>query len=66
MLIDSYHKYVTRQSKLRVRIYATDGGDNYPVHGAIYSEVKGVWEPQTWTEDGYTFEGFDDHPTDLV
>ena len=32
------------------RIYATDGGGEYPIHGAIL--VDGSWEVETWTELG--------------
>lgn len=35
----------------RVRLYATDGGTQYPVHGAIWLEGIG-WKSERWTDDG--------------
>jgi len=35
---------------LEVRIYATDGGEDYPIHGAI--KFDNGWFEQTWTSDG--------------
>jgi hypothetical protein len=34
-----------------VRIYATDGGGNYPIHGATV-DSKGLWFSTTWSESG--------------
>jgi hypothetical protein len=34
----------------RARIYATDAGGMFPVHGAI--ECEGGWLPAAWQEDG--------------
>jgi hypothetical protein len=33
------------------RIYATDGGGEYPIHGAIKKE-PGLWLPIQWTNRG--------------
>ena len=44
-------KYQTRDGR-SVRIYATDGGEVYPVHGAIFD---GKWIAQEWTEKGHFF-----------
>jgi hypothetical protein len=41
--------YLTRDGHL-ARIYATDGGDRYPVHGAIKRD-RG-WVQNDWTADG--------------
>lgn len=38
-----------------VRIYATDGGKNAPIHGAYLS--KGEWEIAEWEADGTIFDG---------
>lgn len=48
-MIDKNKQYTTR-SGLAVRIYATDGGGQYPVHGAIYKD--GHWFPSSWTSEG--------------
>ena len=47
-----------------VRIYAVDGGGEYPVHGA--TKLNGQWLSQGWTEcGGYDVE-VDEHEYDLV
>lgn len=38
-----------------VRIYATDGGGQFPVHGAIKNSF-GQWLARIWTEDGENTE----------
>lgn len=48
--IEAGKQYFTREGK-RVRIYATDGGGTYPVHGAILYESEG-WCAMTWHADG--------------
>lgn len=42
-------KYKTADGR-RVRIYATDSGGKYPVHGAIFYDDR--WDITTWTTDG--------------
>lgn len=48
-MIDKTKQYKTR-SGLPVRIYATDSGGNYPVHGAILK--NGRWVQHSWTSEG--------------
>ena len=48
-MLDLTKKLQTRDGR-EVRIYATDGGGQYPIHGAVLED--GVWEPETWTIDG--------------
>ena len=36
-----------------VRIYATDGKGDYPVHGAVWNYSFCYWQIETWTEGGY-------------
>ena len=48
-MIDKSKTYRTRDGR-EVRIYATDGGGTYPVHGAFLDE--GAWRSYTWTKDG--------------
>ena len=47
----SLDKQYTTKNGCKVRIYAIDGGGNYPVHGA-YKDDKG-WKTSIWTIDGY-------------
>lgn len=47
--IDINKKYRTREG-YEVRIYAVDGGGDYPVHGAIRTGDK--WESKSWKSDG--------------
>lgn len=49
-MIDINKQYTTRRGR-EVRIYATDGGGDYPVHGAI-KQSDGTWEVDSWTNDG--------------
>lgn len=44
-------KFYRTYGGYRVRIYATDAGDSYPVHGAV-AQSDGTWEQQTWTASG--------------
>lgn len=52
-MIDKNKNYTTMDG-LEVRIYATDGTGNFPVHGAVLSNCG--WILAEWSEDG-------DHPT---
>ena len=45
----------TKDGRL-VRIYATDAGGPYPVHGAVYSDRR--WKVATWTEEGHAHYKF--------
>jgi len=56
-------KVQTRDGR-EVRIYATDAGGDYPVHGA--RRCGDEWEPETWTQKGaYTIPTID-NAYDLV
>ena len=48
-MIDINKQYRTRDGR-EVRIYATDGRDFYPVHGAIHQGDG--WQHNCWTKDG--------------
>lgn len=48
-MIDKEKKYTTRTG-LPSRIYATDGGGEYPVHGAIFN--NGKWNITSLTAGG--------------
>ena len=50
-----------------VRIYATDGGGEFPVHGAYWDdEESGCWEPNRWMEGGEYLAGRNPSPLDLI
>ena len=49
MQIDITKQYETRDGR-PVRIYATDAGGDYPIHGA--TKWKDRWSGCTWTLDG--------------
>ena len=51
-MIDKNKQYRTR-SGLPVRIYATDCGGDYPVHGAVLDSHG--WFDFAWTKEGLTF-----------
>jgi hypothetical protein len=48
-MISKDKQYRTRNGR-EVRIYATDGGEPYPVHGAMLQD--GEWSHETWKRDG--------------
>ena len=48
-MIDINKKYRTRDGR-EVRIYATDSGGIYPIHGAIKTEHG--WSVACWDDDG--------------
>jgi hypothetical protein len=50
-MIDEDKIYITRLG-MPVRIYATDAGGLFPVHGAIFND--GMWNGWKWTEEGKT------------
>lgn len=35
-----------------VRIYCTDGGGAFPIHGAVQAEESGPWSVREWTAEG--------------
>ena len=51
-MIDINKKYCTRDGR-EVRIYATDGGDDFPVHGAIKDRDEAVWRNYSWHFNGF-------------
>ncbi len=52
-MIDPAKKYRTRDGR-EVRIYAVDGGGEYPVHGAHYDGVR--WSVCAWKKKGRIFD----------
>ena len=52
MKIDKNKKYETRDGRA-VRIYAIDGNEVYPVHGAYKGKEDGEWYAETWTSAGF-------------
>lgn len=48
-MIDRNKQYRTRDGR-EVRIYAVDGGTEYPVHGAEWTGVS--WRIKSWMADG--------------
>lgn len=42
-------------SGLPVRVYATDCGGSYPIHGAIFRDGK--WQPRSWDANGTYLPG---------
>ena len=53
-MISKDKTYCTRGGQ-QVRIYATDAGGLFPVHGAILND--GMWNGMKWTADGHTYVG---------
>jgi hypothetical protein len=49
---------------LEVRIYATDGDEGFPIHGA--TKCENGWELDIWTREGRYIASDSDHPRDLV
>ena len=63
-MIDMLKQYRTRDGR-EVRIYATDGKDNYPVHGAI-KDADGKWVLNCWMLDGAAVNSVNDNFLDLI
>ena len=63
-MIDPKKQYRTRDGR-EVRIYAVDGADPYPVHGAI--KMDGKWGNSAWRADGGYLTHFNlVDPSDLI
>jgi len=62
-MIDRNKQYKTRDGQ-EVRIYATDGGGSYPVHGAI--KRSDGWISASWGSSGYVVRPCRDMPDDLI
>ena len=63
-MIDKNKQYRTRDGR-EVRIYATDGANARPIHGAV-GQV-GEWISYTWMKNGKYSGDFDyEHPRDLI
>jgi hypothetical protein len=62
-MIDKNKTYRTRDGR-EVRIYATDGGGPYPVHGAVLG--TNFWSATNWSENGSYRINHDDHEYDLI
>lgn len=62
-MIDPTKKYKTRDGR-EVRIYSTDGGGDFPNHGA-YHLPDGTWVPCQWVPSGKFLAG-SEHPRDLI
>lgn len=55
-------EYRTRDGK-RARVYATDGGAKWSIHGAILAD--GEWRSKVWDESGHYHPGGHADPSDL-
>ena len=61
-MIDIKKKYRTRDGR-EVRIYATDGQEDWPIHGATLKSFG--WSSDCWTKDGSTLTNMP-HSHDLI
>jgi len=61
-MIDINKKYRTRDGR-EVRIYATDGQDEWPIHGATLKSFG--WSSECWTKDGSSLTSRP-HDDDLI
>ena len=55
--------YKTRDNR-KVRVYATDGDDTKPIHGAV--ETKYGWVSWSWTKQGKAYFGEQTFGDDIV
>ena len=62
-MIDKDKQYTTRDGR-EVRIYATDGCGEYPVHGALKS--SNGWVSATWGSHGHVVKPCRESPDDLI
>lgn len=64
-MIDPKKLYRTRDGR-EVRIYAVDGGEAFPVHGAV-DVGDGEWTQENWTQNGFWCGGeMKNHHLDLI
>lgn len=63
-MIDITKSYHARDGR-RVKIYSTDNGGIYPVHGAIEC-YNGDWEITSWTSEGYSYTNELEDKEDLI
>lgn len=56
-------EYTTRDER-EVRIYATDAGGVFPVHGAYKTNDR--WTINYWRANGKILSSGEDHPMDLI
>lgn len=63
MTIDTVGFWKTRDGR-KVRIYATDGRRQYPIHGAIL--MGGEWAESSWLADGAHSAELPPRDTDIV
>jgi hypothetical protein len=61
-MIDINKTYRTRDGR-EVRIYATDGQDEWPIHGATLKSFG--WSSECWTRDGSSLTN-QPHADDLI
>jgi len=62
-MIELGKQYKTRDGR-EVRIYAVDGGGEYPVHGAI--KYDGGWFSRCWAAKGAMFLDYQHFSGDLI
>jgi hypothetical protein len=61
-MISKDKQYTTREGQ-EVRIYATDGMDNYPIHGAVLTDNG--WNNTVWSQKG-NFNSLGETRLDLI
>jgi len=52
-------KHMRTRDGREVRIYATDAGGAYPIHGSIAKPTSGEWQLGRWTGRGEYYSGLD-------
>ena len=63
-MISKDKEYKTKHGN-EVRIYATDCGGRYSVHGA-FRRQDGTWSVEEWTEEGHFYDDGADSDLNLV
>lgn len=64
-MIDKEKHYRTQDGR-EARIYAVDGGCEYPVHGAVRYAGSTQWIPVAWTAEGRRYSVECDSGVDLI
>ena len=55
-----------RSDEYEARIYATDAGGKYPIHGAWKIKSQPYWVQETWTIDGLSYPDEGEQYRDLL
>mgnify|MGYP001560153287 CR=1 FL=1 len=63
--MNEYPRQKTRDGQ-EVIVYNTDGGGDYPLHGAWWDGAEQRWIPHAWSKDGYVIDKKNERALDVI